>query len=139
MTVNGETTNYEYDGVGLIKTATFSNGTVLSYQYDNAHRLTRVSDNLGNSISYVLDSMGNRVSEISKDPEGNVKRQLARIVNNLNRITQVTEATTAPTQEITTTYEYDAQGNRTSVTDPLRHRTSTAYDAKPPKPHNRSV
>jgi YD repeat-containing protein len=116
MAVNGKTTNYEYDGVGLIKTATFSNGTELSYQYDNAHRLTRVSDNLGNSISYVLDSMGNRVSEISKDPEGNVKQQLARIVNNLNRVTQVTEATTAPTQEITTTYEYDAQGNRIEYT-----------------------
>ncbi len=92
-TVGDETTRYEYDGVGLMKKVTLPNNATLTYHYDDAQRLASVTDNLGNKVSYVLDNMGNRTSEVVKDSTGNIKRQIARIYDTLNRLTQVTGAT----------------------------------------------
>jgi YD repeat-containing protein len=92
LTVNGETTTYEHDGVGNLKKVTLPDGAVLNYHHDAANRLTGMSDNLGNSISYVLDNMGNRVSEVVKDQGGSIKRQISRVYNNLNRLIKTTGA-----------------------------------------------
>jgi YD repeat-containing protein len=92
ISIDGETTNYDYDGVGQVKTITLPDAATLSYGYDSAQRLIRISDNLGNSVSYVLDNMGNRSSETIKDPGGNLKRQISRVHDNLSRMTTVTGA-----------------------------------------------
>ncbi|WP_188567229.1 RHS repeat protein [Undibacterium terreum] len=87
-----ESTNYDYDGVGQIKLVTLPDRSSVSYVYDDAHRLTQVSDSLGNSIIYTLDLRGNRTQEQIKDPNGNLARQISRVYDNLNRLQQVTGA-----------------------------------------------
>jgi YD repeat-containing protein len=62
----------------------------VQYGYDDAHRLTTVSDNLGNSITYTLDNLGNRTAEEVKDPGNALRRQLTRSIDALGRVQQIT-------------------------------------------------
>ena len=84
--VGGETTDYEYDGVGQLKKVTLPDGSFLSYTYDAAHRLTQVTDNAGNRIAYTLDAMGNRTKEEVFDTTNTLKRTLTRVYETLNRL-----------------------------------------------------
>jgi YD repeat-containing protein len=58
---------YTYDLNGNRSSKTLENGTVASYSYDNARRLTQVKHTLGSStlaqIDYTLNSVGNRTSK----------------------------------------------------------------------------
>ena len=83
---------YDYDGVGQLIKATLADGSTLSYAYDSAHRLTGITDGVGNSIVYTLDLVGNRLAEQVKDPGGTSARKIARVYNPLNRLTQITGA-----------------------------------------------
>ena len=67
-TVGGETTGYDYDGVGQLKRVTLPDGSSIAYTYDGAHRLTEIRDGLGHRIVYTLDAMGNRIKEEAFDP-----------------------------------------------------------------------
>ncbi|MGH6638685.1 MAG: RHS repeat domain-containing protein, partial [Polaromonas sp.] len=67
-------------------------GTTLGYSYDAAHRLVGVTDAKGNTVSYTLDNMGNRVGEQVKDPQGNLQRNITRVYDALNRVQQITGA-----------------------------------------------
>lgn len=87
-----ETTTYDYDGVGQMTKVTLPDNSSINYTYDDAHRLTKVSDSLGNSINYTLDNIGNRINETVTDGGGNLKRQVTRIYDALNRLQQVTGA-----------------------------------------------
>jgi len=122
--VGGETTGYEYDGVGQLTKVTLPDASFLSYSYDAAHRLTGMQDNLGNRIAYTLDAMGNRTQEQVFDPASNLAQTRSRVYSNLNRLFQEIGAAGQVTE-----YAYDDQGNVTSVKDPLNHTTANAYDA----------
>jgi YD repeat-containing protein len=86
----GQTTLYDYDKVGQLTKMTQPDGGTVSFSYDGAHRLIGASDSSGNSISYTLDAMGNRVQEQSKDPNGNLARQITRVFDSMNRPLKVT-------------------------------------------------
>jgi hypothetical protein len=58
-------------------------------QYD-AHRLTDISDELGNKVHYTLDFRGNRLKEQVTDPAGALARQVTRVFDTLNRLQQQT-------------------------------------------------
>jgi YD repeat-containing protein len=88
----GEMTSYEHDGVGQVTKVTLPDGAWVSYSYDPAHRLIGISDRNGNSITYTLDLVGNRISEQVKGAGGVLARQVTRAYNTLNRLTQVTGA-----------------------------------------------
>ena len=120
----GEITTYDYDGVGQLTKVTLPDLSYLSYGYDPAHRLTGLQDNLGNSISYGLDAMGNRTLERVFDPANALAQKRSRFYDNLNRLLQELGA-----QNQTTEYAYDDQGNVLSVKDPLNHVTTNQYDA----------
>jgi len=122
--VGGETTIYTYDGVGQLVRVTLPDGSFLAYGYNPAHRLTGIADNLGNSISYTLDAMGNRTKEDVLDTAGSLAQTRSRVYDALNRLSQEIGA-----QSQTTQYAYDDQGNVTGVTDPLNHATVNQYDA----------
>jgi YD repeat-containing protein len=83
---------YDYDGVGQLKKATLHDAMVLEYTYDAAHRLTSVKDAAGNSVTYTLDSMGNRTGEDLKDPSGSLARNITRAYDALSRVQSATEA-----------------------------------------------
>jgi uncharacterized protein RhaS with RHS repeats len=87
-----QTTKYEYDLAGLVKTITQPDGTYLEMKYDNAHRLIKVLDNVGNSVEYDLDVLGVRTAERHKDPTGTLARQITRSMNLNTAISTVTGA-----------------------------------------------
>ena len=72
--------------------AELPNGATLTYTYDAAHRLTAINDHKGNRIDYTLDAMGNRITEKTKDPAGVLVGNIARVIDALNRVQQVTGA-----------------------------------------------
>jgi YD repeat-containing protein len=81
-----QTTDHDYWPTGLLKQVTQPDGSWSRYLYDGAHRLTDVSDNLGNTVHYTLDGTGNRTKEEFKDPTSALARQIDRIYDALNRL-----------------------------------------------------
>jgi YD repeat-containing protein len=88
----GLLTTYDYWPTGLLKKVTQPDGSALNYAYDDAHRLTDVSDNLGNKVHYTLDNAGNRLGEDVSDPTSTLTRQISRAYDDLNRLKSVTGA-----------------------------------------------
>lgn len=60
-------TRIDYWPTGLVKQVTQPDGSFTSYAYDEAHRLTDIGDNAGDTIHYTLDSAGNRTQEDTKN------------------------------------------------------------------------
>jgi YD repeat-containing protein len=85
-------TSYDYYPTGLLKLVTQPDGTTLAYQYDDAHRLTDVTDGAGNTVHYVLDGQGNRTGETVQDSTGKLASAIARVYDSLNRLQAVTGA-----------------------------------------------
>ncbi|TAK64345.1 DUF6531 domain-containing protein [Methylobacter sp.] len=84
--IGGETTTTTYDPAGLVIRVTRPNGSYLAYSYDPAHRLIKTQDNIGNTLSYTLDAMGNRVKEEAHDPNGQLARSQSRVYDALSRL-----------------------------------------------------
>lgn len=125
--VGTETTIYSYYPTGLLKLVMLPDSSTILYTYDNAHRLTTITDGLGNYISYTLDNMGNRTAIKTYDPSSTLHRAHTRVFNALNELYQDVNA--AGTSAVTTTYGYDTNGNQTSVAAPLSRNTADQYDA----------
>jgi RHS repeat-associated protein len=122
--VGTETTSYAYFPTGLLKTVTLPDSSTIGYAYDGAHRLTDITDGLGNHIHYVLDNMGNRTSENTYDPSNALRRSHTRAINALNELYQDINAA-----GIATTFGYDNNGNQTSIAAPMSRNTTQTYDA----------
>lgn len=88
--VGTELTRYEYWPTGLLKKVTQPDGSFVSHEYDTAHRLFALQDNLGNRIEYTLDNAGNRTYELVKAPGGVPHRALSRSIDALGRVQRVT-------------------------------------------------
>jgi RHS repeat-associated protein len=117
------TTTFAYTASGEVQRITQADGSYLVYGYDDAHRLTSVTDALGNRIDYTLNSAGNRAAETTRDPQGAVTRQLSRVYNQLGRLSEQRDA-----QLRAYVFEYDANGNTTASTDPLNVRSEQHFD-----------
>lgn len=92
VTEGAEQTVYEYFPTGLLKKVTLPDGAFVEYTYDAAHRLTQINDHKANRIVYTLDAMGNRVGEQAKDADGQLVRNVSRVIDALNRVQQLTGA-----------------------------------------------
>ncbi|WLA11449.1 DUF6531 domain-containing protein [Xanthomonas translucens] len=113
----------DYWPTGLVKQVTQPDGAFTAFTYDAAHRLTDIADNAGNALHYTLDNAGNRVKEDTKDASGTLKRTLSRVYNQLGQLATQATASGEPTD-----FGYDANGNTTTVTDALGHKTQNDYD-----------
>lgn len=137
------TTHIDYDAVGNVKKVTQPDGAFLAYIYDDAHRLTKIADNLNNAIDYCpggvgsaqcLDAAGNRRVEQVKDPSGTIKRALSRSYNQLSQLVRLNNAAgTAVEQsqglsDTGVTDGYDGNGNRVLAQDGLGFTTKQRYD-----------
>ncbi|MGJ7562323.1 RHS repeat-associated core domain-containing protein [Variovorax sp. GB1R11] len=122
-TVGGQITTLTYKPFGTVDTITLPSGLVLTYTYDAAHRLTGWSNNRGESVTYTLDSMGNRTAEQIKDSAGNVAWNTARTINSNNRLIAKTEG---PNQTIS--FGYDANGELITQTNGLNQSTQYGLD-----------
>ena len=124
--VGTETTAYEYWPTGLLKKVTLPDTSFLSYLYNDAQRLTGVSDGPGNAMTYTLDAMGNRTAEDVHDPSSVLRRTHTRVFDSLSRLYQDVNA--AGTAAVTTTFGHDDNGNPTSISAPLGRNTANLYD-----------
>jgi len=135
---NGHTTAYTYDTNGHLLSRTYSDGTSNTFTYDAAgnlitatnaaisytlgydatNRLTSVTDNLGRTISYVLDANGNRTQMTA--PDGRITTYA---YDAKNRLTQLTDNGNAYV------FTYDALDRRTKLTNPNGTYTTYSYDA----------
>lgn len=86
------TSSYEYWANGKLKKVTQPDGSWVSLAYDSSQRLTGIDDNLGNGVVFTLDDLGNRIGEAVKDPSGNLRRQVSRTFDLLNRLQSVSGA-----------------------------------------------
>ncbi len=123
----GETTSYNYDGVGQLTKVTMPDNSYLNYTYDGAHRLVQIQDGLGNRVVYTLDNSGNRTQEDYIDPANALSRTRGRVFDALNRLQKDIGGATPSTQ--ITQYGYDSNGNQNTTTDPLNRVTTQSYDA----------
>jgi RHS repeat-associated protein len=141
------TTHIDYDAVGNVTKVTSPDGDYLAYTYDNAHRLLKITDKLGNTIDYCpggvgsgtcLDAAGNRLTEKISDSGGAMKRQLTRLYNTLSQITQINNAAGTPKEQsdsfdspvngVALTDGYDANGNREMMQDGRGSKTNQSFD-----------
>jgi YD repeat-containing protein len=90
----GLRTTYDYWPTGLLKLVTQPDGSTLSYVYDDAHRLTDVTDNLGNTVHYTTtyDTTNKQTltSQSVKDNTGTLTRNISKTFDALNRLQLVT-------------------------------------------------
>jgi RHS repeat-associated protein len=123
-TVGGQqTTTLSYNPTGTIDTLTLPTGLVLGYTYDAAHRLTGWSNNRGEQGSFTLDAMGNRTAEQVKDASGAVAWNAVRSINNINRLSAITEGANQ-----TNTFGYDANGELITQTNGLNQSIRYGLD-----------
>jgi YD repeat-containing protein len=85
-------TYYEYDAVGQLKKVTLPDASSLAYDYDDAHRLTQVTDQSGNKVTYALDNAGNKTTETVTDASGTLVRKITRVFDALGRLQQASGA-----------------------------------------------
>jgi YD repeat-containing protein len=85
-------TSYDYTPSGQVKMVTLPDNSVTTYIYDVAQRLTSISNNRGDSITYTLDLAGNRIKEEVRDLNGNLARQITRTYDIIGRLTSQTGA-----------------------------------------------
>jgi len=117
-------TRMVYWPTGQVRRVIDPDGSWTEYRYDEAHRLTGVSDNVGNTITYTLNAAGDRVGEQARDHAGNLRRSLTRAYNTLGQLQSQTDA-----YQRATTYTYDSSGNLDRTTDALQRVTDNDYDA----------
>src|SRR5450631_1724747 len=125
--VGSETTSYGYYPTGQLETVTLPDSSTITSTYDGAHRMTDITDGLGNHRHYTLDPMGNRIAEKVYDPSNTLRGTHTRVINALNELSQ--DIAAAGTAAVTTTYGYDNNGNLTSSDAPLARNTANQYDA----------
>ncbi len=113
-----------YWPTGEIKRITQPDGTWTEYSYDTAHRLTGVTDHIGNTIAYAIDAAGERTGEETRDHAGSLRRSLTRLYNALGQLGSQTDA-----YEHATGFTYDNNNNLNRTTDALLRETDNDYDA----------
>ena len=92
-TIGNEVTRFDYNlATGRMTQAELPDGATLTYRYDDAQRLTSVADHKGNRVDYTLDPMGNRTAEQVRDPGGVLVKNIARVIDALNRVERITGA-----------------------------------------------
>lgn len=126
-TVGSKTTTYEYDNVGQLIKVTLGDGSTIQYSYDDAHRLTSITDILLNRVQYTLDAMGNRIKEEVFDANNTLSSKKSRDFDPLNRLWHDIAYYNDPNTPVATQYTYDANGNLTTIVPPVNSTTDTTY------------
>jgi RHS repeat-associated protein len=118
------TTSYTRDATGTVTAVTQPDGSRLTLSYDAAHRLVGVTDRLGQKVGYTLDGLGDVTKATLAAAGGALAHihtasydQLGRLLQDIGGAGQAT------------TYAYDGNGNRVSITDPLKRVTQQTFDA----------
>ncbi|WP_338522030.1 RHS repeat-associated core domain-containing protein [Pseudomonas batumici] len=119
----GNTTSFEYNAVGDITRLTHGDGSWLAYTWDDARRLTRITNNMDEHIEFDLDPMGNRTAQRLKDSTGKLTRQHQWVYDELGRLLRSVGAAGQ-----TNSMRYDLNDNPALHTNPRNNSNNRAYD-----------
>lgn len=125
---NDAVTTINYKAYGSVESITDPDGVKVSYTYDDAHRLTDITDALGDRIHYTLDAVGNKTKEETFDPSGTVRRTLSRTYNTLGQLTKITDGLTSAVFNAAYSDSYDGNGNLIHSADALGIQRKQSYD-----------
>ncbi|WP_284343757.1 RHS repeat-associated core domain-containing protein [Dyella mobilis] len=128
-TVGGAQTSFTYTAYGAVQTLTDPDGVTTTYGYDAAHRLTKITDALGNTIAYTLDAAGDKTGESVYDASGTLHKSLTRTFNPLGQLTSVVDGLNQTVFNATASTSYDANGNLVQSSDALGIQRQLGYDA----------
>lgn len=120
----GSTTSFEHDAIGQITKVTRGDGSWLQYTWNGARRLTRITNNLGESVEYDYDLMGNRTAQRLKDATSTLTQQQSWAYDELGRLLRAVGARGQVRQ-----FGYDLNDNPTSSQTPRQHSTISGFDA----------
>ena len=137
---NGNVTAFGHNRDGRLVKKTYADGKYISFYYDRAGLLTSRINARGITTSYTYDQNHNLLSVVYSDGTPGVKYQY----DNFNRVTQRQDGTgiynytydvnsqltsiDGPWADDNLTYQYDAVGNRTSLTQQGGQTISYTYD-----------
>ena len=124
MSAGTRTTTYTYDKAGELTQTTLPDSSYLVNTFDTAHRITQVTDAIGNYTNYTLDALGDRTATDVYHYYGSLYAQHGGTFNALGRLLVDTGG-----RSQTTTYTYDTNGNALTVTDGNSHTTTRTFDA----------
>ena len=117
-------TGFQYDDASLLVQIDLPSGGYVKYEYDNAHRLIAVTNELEERVEYVLDNAGNPTQINYKGPGGALVATQDQLFDELSRLREITDGLSN-----TTAFDVDLNGNVTDETDALSRVTQQAYDA----------
>jgi len=121
----GKRTTFTYDAAGRMLTGVDPEGiTFVTNIYDDSGRVLQQSDGEGNTWKYAWAAAadGSTTTTTITDPDANTS---THIHDQFLRLITMRDSSSKETR-----YEYDANGNRTKVTDRLGHVTAFAYDER---------
>lgn len=122
-------TTLGYKPYGAVSSVTDPDGVSTTYSYDDAHRLTDITDALGNHIHYTLDAAGNKTAEQVFDTSGKVTRSTSRGFNALGQLTSVVDGLNHTVFQANLSDSYDGNGNLVHSIDGLGIERKQGYDA----------
>ncbi|GID04976.1 RHS repeat protein [Pseudomonas sp. 008] len=117
-------TRFEHNAVSDITKLIRADGSWLTYTWDDARRLIRITNNLEEQIEFDLDPMGNRTILRLKDNTGDLTKQHQWVYDELGRLLQSVGAS----GQISRT-QYDLNNNPTTITNPRHYNHTGAYDS----------
>ena len=119
-----QATAYEYNSIGMVTRITQPNGAYLVFNYDEARRLTAITNNLNERIAYELDNAGNIISETVYSADNTIIRSVSRVFDELSRL-----QTVSGNHGQQVNYDYDNVDKLIASTDGKSHTTQQGYDA----------
>jgi RHS repeat-associated protein len=127
--IGSAVTTFDYDGAGNVIGVTDPDNIKISYTYDAAHRLTDITDALGNRIHYTLDAAGNKTKEETFDASGTLRRSVARSYNTLGQLVGIKDGFNRTIFDASFSDSYDGIGNLMRSADALGIQRKQGYDA----------
>ena len=129
-TYNDATTTITYTAYGAVQAITDADGVKITYGYDAAHRLTTITDALGNVLQYTLDASGNRTAEKTfATGSSTPSRTLTRTYNTLGQLIQVVDGLNHTVFDASASGSYDGNGNLLQSGDANGIVRQQSYDA----------
>ena len=118
------TTDFEYYDNQLLKQITLSTGAQYNFEYDDAQRVTKVTDKLNNVAAFELTPLGDRKKVTIIDSGESKHFELVREFDDLGRLWKILGLDS----ETRTELNYDKNNNATSVIDGLSQTTTRIFD-----------
>ena len=115
---------FAYNAVGDVTQMTLPGGGYLQYAYDDARRVTTITNARGERRTFTYDANNDPLTETVSDASSTVRQQSSSAYDEIGRIIQSIGAGSGEA----TSLAYDHLGNLTSATDPLSHQRQNAFD-----------